>query len=485
MAITNKLSVELKDKLVAALLQCELSTGTEAGRQRLVDRLTPEIRDQIKYAASKKDALIEIVNVCSEKINGAYELYEAVRSIEGTSFAGQGFCLAFAEVEILSQCPDCANALSGLQKILETLILPEEDLSRLNQISTREIPRRREAPQRTIYTSFLEIAGWIPLEGLKFLERIVRHGGIGPPVALQKLIDWIEQSYGLLGLTQEHLDQLRHDAEQEAKSQIYALIKIVESEQVDDRYLLETWSWEKSRGMERLELPSHPSIDEPKKFSELEPIFREAVDEVVGRFGAGSDRIVIEIITQRKLFTKDVSTWKVYQGSFQKDLSLVYPMVLRWAERFTRASRHADWSKKWQTLKAEHKEPGLKGLKWLNCEDVCTADTILYEWKKQEGLCLALGYKPSEHTSEQDLLEAALNTGTPIAFWFHRTSEGEQISQQHFETVLGQARLMELPKYVWELRRKAYQDPDDPARRLTLLFDDPDRVLKRQIGQFR
>jgi len=364
--------------------------------------------------------------------------------------------------------------------------LPGEEVAKLYAVCARGVSQGAAQTPTELYPAFLELARRSPLIGFGLLVRALRwpDGGILPQA--QRLREWIEQYAPQFGVSEPVLVDLRDKVERETRSQVYVVVKIVENQLKDDTFYVEAWSWRASEGFRRLEIKSRLSAEDHQKFPDIETLLRAAICEVSETIAAAS--LLIEIITERKVFAKDISAWKVDVGDAEGagDLLTYYPVIFRWKNRHERPRRHQYWPKKWESLKKLSEQVGLHGLKWLNCETACSHTEIINGWVDEySGVCLALGYKPSEQIGNEDLLEAALNVGTPIVFWMQWARDGETITKELFEDLLGGAKLIDLPAHIWKLRKEAYQNPDHPARRLTLLFDDADRVLPRAIGQQR
>lgn len=477
MAITSELSSKLRDKLADALAKCDCA-GTPTKRDSLIRDLPREVREAVKRADDIKTDVGAILYACSKFPNGLYDLRDAVLGLEGANFDGQNFCVAFAEVEVLFHCPTGETALSKLTKILHSIDLPGGEIAALCALYAKQ----SAAIPAQLYAVFLESAGRFPAKGFDLLEQLLRLLEKNDVPQARELRDWMKQSASQFGVEAATLAEFRERIKWEAQSAAYVVVKIVENQLLDDTFYVEAWSWRRDEKFQRLEIKSRLAAEDHHKFPAIETLLRAAICEVEETLAAPS--FVVELVTERKVFAKDISGWKVDVGEDEGNLLIHYPVVLRWKNRHERFARHRrHWPKKWNALKEHSSQPGLHGLKWLSCETACSHSEILDGWiDAHNSVCLALGYQPSDEEGSEDLLKAALNVGTPVVFWLQRTCDGEAISEEYFRKLLGESKLIDLPTHIWELRKQAHTNPDHPARRLALLFDDADRVLPR-IGQ--
>src|SRR5262249_31739218 len=141
----------------------------------------------------------------------------------------------------------------------------------------------------------------------------------------EMLRNWIEQHASQFGLTKTALASVLDLVERERRSQVYVVVKVVENQLKDDTFYVEAWSWHASEGFRRLEIKSRLSAEDHQKFPDIEILLRAAICEVSETIPAAS--LLIEIITERKVFTKDISAWKVDVGDAEGagDLLTYYP----------------------------------------------------------------------------------------------------------------------------------------------------------------
>jgi hypothetical protein len=180
----------------------------------------------------------------------------------------------------------------------------------------------------------------------------------------------------------------------------------------------------------------------------------------------------------RHLFCADFSAWKIAVGEAEGTLLFRHPLALRWLDRFQARRKHLPWRDKWAALQ---QNPQLD-LSWLSCADECTGNDLIDGYAAPHcGAWLALGFVPTQ--TEDDLLSAALNAGTPIALWFRHLLENELPTRATVLDLVARAAPLALPQQLLELRRQQRNDKAHPIHRLTLLFDDYHRVPPTLVTQ--
>lgn len=474
MAIERKLPNKLRDKLVDALAKCDCMRT--ADKRVLVKKDLDDIGMWIPDGSTPMTDVIEIVETCSNIIDGIYRLREVVRRHEGSTFSFQDFSIALAEVELLVDRPGLEEGLKSLRPIAESLDLPHEEVARLLAVVLQQAPEKLPT-----YGAFLESARCSPAKGFEFLQRVLRHPSVESHAKAPSLRQWIDQQAPQFGVDPK---SLKTRIEHESASNVYVVFKIAENQLVDNTFFVKAWSWRVPGEFSPVGFESIKDFEEPRKFEAIEALLRAAIGEVEERSEAAG--LLVEIIAERKVFPRDISHWKVDVGESEGDLFVQFPVSLRWDKRFDRPPKHRRWKNKWEAVKKIHTQSGEYELCWLECETDCQPTEITNGWVDADrGVCLALGYKPPEISNRDDLLEAALNAGTPIVLWLQRTHNGETVTKDSFTELLGDASLIDLPRHIWNLRKQAYKDPDHPARRLTLLYDNADRVLPKPIGETR
>jgi hypothetical protein len=190
-----------------------------------------------------------------------------------------------------------------------------------------------------------------------------------------------------------------------------------------------------------------------------------------------SDRLTVELIVPRWLFCYDLTDWSVSTGG---TLMAHHPVVFRWLDRFIARSEHPEWRRKWKAALDAASGNGAFELKWLPRPGQY-APRELSDSLADGGLCVALDCAPPDADHEDDFLKRALRAGTPIALWLRETSPDEQIDKRRFEELVSDGKLTELPHRIKDMRRQARESRDKthPGRRITVLYDDAQRVYEQ------
>jgi len=183
----------------------------------------------------------------------------------------------------------------------------------------------------------------------------------------------------------------------------------------------------------------------------------------------------VEFFLPRELLFLDADQWTANRRFGQ--MGQEYRVVVRLLDRFTNRSNPRDarfyrkWEEKWQTFKQN--DPDL--FCWHDHHRYQTA--AIFKNLNLDKNCLVLTFIPQEDIKQLTLTDALYQAGIPVAL-FHREKDADIADCRCIENELKaliEERSSDLPQRIVEHRNQA-PDQKPTANRLTLLWDNPDRM---------
>jgi hypothetical protein len=228
--------------------------------------------------------------------------------------------------------------------------------------------------------------------------------------------------------------------------------------------------------------------DRPATLNEIRRSAKNLIPEMLHELGGETDDLLVEFSLPRGLLSEAVDEWRLSESWLR--LGVQYPVVVRAVDRPVLGD--SLWRRRWKRLRDHELDPPTM-VGWVDCRDArSTAELHAWFQGPETRAILALSYQP-DAASARSALEAALYAGVPIAIWrrrpcaHHARGHGPtaDICQcDRFRASLNErlstTRLDELPQLMQTLRAQAAEDPADQehcGRDVTLLWDDPDRIL--------
>ncbi|MEZ4680574.1 MAG: hypothetical protein R2932_40800 [Caldilineaceae bacterium] len=164
-----------------------------------------------------------------------------------------------------------------------------------------------------------------------------------------------------------------------------------------------------------------------------------------------------------------------------------HPVMIRLLNRFEDEDHGPDsttegyWKQRWHLLES-HQFAACEELSfWINKEDGYTAQKLHDTLVGNEAIAfLGTRFTPTQPAELEDILEALLYSGTPIALLPRAYANDETTS--HIEHSVRTVQLLELPAKIKELRNdeEKKRDHTQITNHLTLLWDDPTRVPRSE-----
>jgi hypothetical protein len=196
----------------------------------------------------------------------------------------------------------------------------------------------------------------------------------------------------------------------------------------------------------------------------------------------------LEFILPRKLLCYPIEQWQMTESGVTLEWRFV--VVVRDIKRQNDPLLYYDWQEKWQYMMRDDGAAGSGLAKWITCLDPPSAPCDLNrQLSPAEFHSLGLTFCPPQSGGWFDLTEV-LDAGTPVAIWPQSPSDHGNGAAKCTEftchglrfkaklsDLLASRRITDLPDLVRQMRR-ANADAADSPRGLTLLWDDPRRLVK-------
>jgi len=295
---------------------------------------------------------------------------------------------------------------------------------------------------------------------------LVRFAAQSDPLTQQRLWGWIREVAPRWRMDLGELEEL----DRRLRRPVF-LVRL-EPDLLAQGWLVTTWSYAD------YDLGPVTTTDEPwgnKQLSgELSRLLHEAIEL--------EPPPIIEFLVRWEILDKALESIPVRIADEEKPVGVVCPVVVRSLDRLDQPDCCEPWRAKWQQLIERGEAYDAEAIGWF--EELPTTgevDAMLLT----ERLCAALAYHRPVPASEDAILRAAVNNGTPVALW-HRPDSNRQGRRHALESVLNGRALRKLPDVVRNQRAAANHPaggPDHAGRDLVLLWDDPGRVPDTLIWQ--
>ncbi|REE95483.1 effector-associated domain 2-containing protein [Thermomonospora umbrina] len=294
--------------------------------------------------------------------------------------------------------------------------------------------------------------------------------------AARDLREWAGRVADRLGLARPALTGVRPTAELLRVSPPCAYLVIqLRPDPVDgDRYLPSAWLQHEGEPGAML----HCDDEDPLPLSRLPRLIEELLTETPEVVHRAAEELTIEFLLPRDLLAIPLDQYRITVGGLERRLGIEHPVVVRSLDRLHTRVLHHNWRRKWRWLTGR---PGDATVHWrgrrgeLNGEHLYTSLLI-----EQSSVCMAMAFPPARtsHDGAVDELWIGVQAGVPVIVWCREPRDPDRFAAE-FEPLLARG-MLTLPEAVLELRRRALRenDPDGDhlGLRLTLLFDDADRI---------
>lgn len=301
-------------------------------------------------------------------------------------------------------------------------------------------------------------------------------GEVAEPLA-GELRDWTDLVARRLGLTEligRHRDRPATDPVPAGAGHACLTIQITPDGIEEDRYTIKTW----------VQVRAGPWCPEPAGRTETslghaEAVVDGAVRDLEAAWREGNGPVWVEFLLPTALLDLEVEWWRTQLDSADPPaLCLDYPVAVRSLDRLRSRERRL-WSQRWRALwrpppghRVHHREGATELHSWHN------------RLRRDTGLTTVILSGPATTGAGSDELDVALRAGVPVILWDRRTG-GADTTAVLRELVAGAPD--EVHGRLSRLRQTADGAPagerdTHPGRHLTLLWDDPYRLVETTEG---
>ena len=337
---------------------------------------------------------------------------------------------------------------------------------------------------------------------LEFIERIaLKAQDTNRQKVRDKLIAISEATAEFFDLTSGYLESKRTKLKQTLTEDRGRLLHVqVDLEPVDeqgkvppDRYRVAICLWKK-QGERSLflggETETASSGSPPPSYSKDQLCERviKRVSELVARHRRNEDKLVIELFLPRSLRNLDSDQWEETIASGRRlKIGWNYPIVVRCRDRLRQRKLLTDpyWNlvRAAKAIRAQWAQAGAVPVEWIKDVQAADPNELFERVRPVPGkLFLALVVTPDDLKRERhdNLLQAALDAGVPLAIWLRQRAVDLLAAERELQETLLAAEhcLAELPHRICEYRSMPRKnDSSYLGNDLTLFWDDdPERV---------
>lgn len=283
----------------------------------------------------------------------------------------------------------------------------------------------------------------------------------------QALFEWLNTTAQCLGLRDGFIKQPADNSASDTPAPVHLLVKLEDHNPMYNTYLIKAWCFQ---GAEQT------LLHEDNLRATLEEL-----PAVLGQFLANveKDAIVetIEFLVPRDLLGE---SFESYERLYPEDLSETrtpsvcsigfhYHVVvrIRGKKRYAKLVKFRD---KLASLEQNDTDLPILTIETLDDKEDIFRD-LCDELEDAQPLCLALIPPLATDVYYNDVADALVEVGTPIALWRRQDRDNEGFTE------LLSCNLGDLRTHVQKKRKKARpSNPNDLGNHLTLLWDDPNRV---------
>ena len=456
-----------RSRIVAALIGCGSLAGPNE-RNRLVNALG-DIGTRVPRADNARDDLSEIVRTAANFPGGIDLLVDCVREREGASIAMRDLDFIFKTVDSrLKLSFECWRHLNELGAALNV------QAETLHRAWSRTL--RHKVLRATPDSVLGAIVSLTHSGHQKLFEFLVR-------VAFDDTDDlridaWLDAAARELQAEAALTEVRRRIAEGDPDEPASLLIELREQDNAGPRggeaplHVSRAWI---AVGDER-PTPVYPPSDSKPSDIEKQPA-EQVLRALLSEVRELSARPRVELIASRELLGRAYDEWRIKIGSTEAVLGAQMPVMLRWLDRMEDATLFQQWRRRWRDVAASD-----------DCEvqlpdprhalSPGEEESAMAELSSTTAPLVLLCCDPDGATDGGDVLKVALDAGTPIVLWLR--GGGECATREPWlREIAARARPRALPDVVWSARNLAIKDrrpPSDPARRIALLYDDPERA---------
>lgn len=309
---------------------------------------------------------------------------------------------------------------------------------------------------------------------------------VRPQLAME-LRRWSDHQAARMGLAAElvavrrQAAQTRDRSRPPPRSDAYLILQVRREGAVGDEYRLSHWrqfghfeEWSPVRGADAV--------------GDLEAVkvrVAELVEEVEEEWARHRPNIRIEFVLPSEIINLDVDQWPWEKDSpIPEPVGCRYPVVVRSLERMTTLKWYRWWYDRWDELLSQLAETGAvrRESAWWSrpaTDDGLRELTSAFA-RTPKLVSLVLSAPPSAETVGRDEVAAGLRAGVPLILWHREKCDSAEFVEIVESLLHGDDDSRDLLERVRLTRAKAFGRgtvPGDVGEKLTILLDDPARVV--------
>jgi hypothetical protein len=308
---------------------------------------------------------------------------------------------------------------------------------------------------------------------------------VRPELAME-LRRWSDHQAARMGLAAELVAVRRRAAQTRIRSgppprpDAYLILQVRREGATGERYRLSNWrqlgrhdEWSPLRG-----------ADVVGDLESVKVRVAELVEEVEAEWARHRPNIRIEFVLPSEIINLDVDQWPWERDSripVPEPMGCRFPVVVRSLERMTTLKWYRWWYDRWDELLSQLSETGAvrRESAWWSrsaTEDGLRKLTSAFA-RTPKLVSLVLSAPPSAATVGSDEVAAGLRAGVPLILWYREKCDSDEFVRIVESLLHGDDEPRDLLERVRLLRAEAVENPGHVGKNLTILLDDPVRVV--------
>ena len=471
-------------KLVDPLLECSMVSDRDI-RNSIVNELD-SIKDRIQRHDATRVDVINIVNRCSDFGDGIENLINAVRLYEGNSEPMKKVFGVIAHILDDKNIIGYENLSELLPILLESGISPDD----LKKYYPASLPEKFKSDLKavTLFSVIKKLCDLLPDKKTHPLLTFVQK--IADKINNERLNEWINTVVS--EYENKHDVKIRRNPDEPAQSlPIHLIVRLTpdfsnRNRKKNKLYTVRIYLW-KSQDDILLIYPEAVSSDGevPDETLPLSDI-REKLDECIYSKFRGYKKKFVEFILPCELIALDIDQWEMKQGVPFAAIKLgeEYPVYIRLDRQASRQSFCDEWEKRWGYFE-NHAQSHDSSVSWFCNHQTYKHKNLCKGFSCSESKsCLMITFMPEPNDDGKGLGHVILQAGIPVALCYRKNVskiENPDKVENDMRAIIKDVCLSELRELIRDKRREVPDgDKQHIGNHLTLIWDDPDRVLLKQ-----
>lgn len=326
---------------------------------------------------------------------------------------------------------------------------------------------------------------------LAFVWRLVEIAKQASPELLDlspRLSDWFHAAAKYLRCDASLIEVLKERVGDEIRQRRELHVAIVLIKGTGDRYLVRAWrvlvGSERKRWVDedarQLEVE-----DRSYTADEIPIMIQSLIIQLADDIARAGTVPIVEIFVPMSGLLWDADQWTLDLGLGQIRLGVEYRVVVRsWERAYTPGGRliYPKWEACWSQL---DKTP--PPIPWGCTQEEVGAHETGLRFPVDVSPSMALFFAPSrdQSTAEYPVLRKLLVAGIPIAVWPRKDHFHGPRLAQILKDLVSSKPVVSWRETVQQYRKEAEGRQDDPGSHLTVLWDDPNKLLPDALGRAR